>query len=72
MASHVDPRQTMGFALKRLQHALRSKMDGVLAEFGLTTPQYAVLVLLAEFPGISSAELARNSEVEGRSVRGRT
>ncbi len=53
----------MGFALKRLQQALRSRMDEGLAEFGLTAPQYAVLALLAERPGISNAELARRSFV---------
>ncbi|MCP2163668.1 DNA-binding transcriptional regulator, MarR family [Goodfellowiella coeruleoviolacea] len=53
----------MGFALKRLQQALRARMDGALAEFGLTSPQYAVLALLAENPGISNAELARRSFV---------
>src|ERR1700682_3664806 len=34
-----------------------------LAEYGLTSPQYAVLALLAEHPGISNAELARRSFV---------
>lgn len=63
MRSHVDPRQTLGFALKRLQQALRSQMDGALAAFELTSPQYAVLALLAEQPGISNAELARRSFV---------
>jgi DNA-binding MarR family transcriptional regulator len=63
MSSHVSPDQSMGFALKRLQQALRSRMDGALAEYGLTSPQYAVLALLAEHPGISNAELARRSFV---------
>jgi DNA-binding MarR family transcriptional regulator len=53
----------MGFALKRLQQALRSRMDAALAEHGLSSPQYAVLALLAEHPGISNAELARRSFV---------
>ncbi len=63
MSSHVDPEESLGFALKRLQQALRSRMDAALAEHGLTTPQYAVLALLAEHPGISNAELARLSFV---------
>ncbi|MEV4320170.1 MarR family transcriptional regulator [Actinocrispum sp. NPDC049592] len=63
MSSHVDPGHTVGFALKRLQQALRARMDGALASFGLTAPQYAVLALLAEEPGISNAELARRSFV---------
>lgn len=63
MSSLVDPDHTLGFALKRLQQALRARMDADLAPFGLTTPQYAVLALLAEFPGIANAELARRSFV---------
>jgi DNA-binding MarR family transcriptional regulator len=38
-------------------------MDAALAEYGLTTPQYAVLALLGEHPGISNAELARRNFV---------
>ena len=38
-------------------------MDGVLAEHGLTMPQYAVLAQLAARPGISNADLARLSFV---------
>jgi DNA-binding MarR family transcriptional regulator len=53
----------MGYAVKRLQQALRARMDAVLARHGLTMPQYAVLALLAEQPGISNAELARRSFV---------
>lgn len=53
----------MGFALKRLQQTLRARMDATLAHHGLTTPQYLVLALLAEHPGISNSELARRSAV---------
>ena len=63
MRSHVDPARSMGFALKRLQQALRAQMDAALAGHGLTSPLYAVLAVLAEHPGISNAELARRSYV---------
>ncbi len=59
MHSHTDPERTLGFALKRLQQALRSRMDARLAPHGLTAPQYAVLTLLGEKPGLSNAQLAR-------------
>src|SRR6185437_4486943 len=55
--------QSLGYQVKRLQQALRARMDGVLAEHGLTMPQYAVLAQLAERPGISNADLARLSFV---------
>jgi DNA-binding MarR family transcriptional regulator len=63
MSSHVDPDESIGFALKRLQQVLRTRMDAVLATYALTMPQYTVLALLADHPGISNAELARRSFV---------
>lgn len=61
--SHIDPDNSLGFAVKRLQQNLRARMDASLAIYGLTTPQYLVLALLAEHPGISNSELARRSAV---------
>ena len=68
MTPHVNPDHSMGFALKRLQQALRSRMDAALAVHGLSAPQYAVLALVAEYPGISNAELARRSFVAAPSM----
>jgi DNA-binding MarR family transcriptional regulator len=61
--SHIDADRSLGFGLKRLQQVLRARMDATLARHGLTTPQYLVLALLAEHPGISNSELARRSAV---------
>lgn len=63
MHSHTDPDRSLGFALKRLQQTLRARMDATLARCDLTTPQYLVLALLDEHPGISNSELARRSAV---------
>ena len=38
-------------------------MDNALSNIDLTTPQYAVLAQLSEFPGLSNADLARKSFV---------
>ncbi len=54
---------SVGYELKRVQHALRLSMDRALREDGLTTPQYATLSALAAEPGLSGAELARRSFV---------
>lgn len=54
---------SVGYGLKRAQHALRLQVDGALKEVGLTTPQYAVLSVLEDSPGLSGAELARRSFV---------
>ena len=49
----------VGYQMKRAQHALRLRMDGVLRDLGLTTPQYAALSALEGEPGLSGASLAR-------------
>ena len=54
---------SVGYALKRAQHALRLRVDEALREVGFTTPQYAVLSVLEDSPGLSGAELARRSFV---------
>lgn len=54
---------SIGYELKRAQHALRLRMDEALRETGATTPQYSALGALAEEPGLSNAQLARRSFV---------
>ncbi|CAN5854834.1 MarR family transcriptional regulator [soil metagenome] len=54
---------SVGYELKRAQHALRLRVDEALKRVGLTTPQYAALSVLEASPGISGAELARRSFV---------
>lgn len=56
--AHFDPSLSLGFAVKRLQQAMRREMDARLAAHGLTMPQYTALNLLARTPGMSNAELA--------------
>ena len=54
---------SIGYELKRAQHALRLRMDEALRGEGVTTPQYSALDALAEEPGLSNAQLARRSFV---------
>ncbi len=56
-------REPLGYLLKRAQGMLRANMDAALEAHGLTTPQYAVMTVLADSPRVSSAELARRSFV---------
>lgn len=65
-----DPFDTIGFALKMAQQALRTHMDAALQRVGLTTPQYAVLNLLKVEPGASNAALARRSFVTPQTMQG--
>lgn len=55
------PFQTLGYALKRAQYAMRRHMDYQLKDLGLSAPQYAVLASLETEPGASNAQLARRS-----------
>ena len=63
-----DPRDTLGYRVKRLQSALRARTDEALATEGLTTPQFAALVELAAEPGLTSAELARRCFVTAQTM----
>ena len=53
------PHQTLGYALKRAQQALRLHMDRQLKSLDLTAPQYNVLSTLEAEPGAPNARLAR-------------
>lgn len=68
MGGRVEDR--VGYQLKRVQHALRGRMDEALRGMGLTTPQYAALSALEEEPGLSGAELARRSFVTPQTMNG--
>ena len=51
--------QSVGYQLKRAQHALRVQMDHALREVGLTTPQYSTLTAIKGTPGLSGNKIAR-------------
>lgn len=58
---HDRTTSRIGYELKEAQHALRLRMDEALRGYGVTTPQYAAMSVLAEQPGLSNAQLARRS-----------
>ncbi|KFE63746.1 MarR family winged helix-turn-helix transcriptional regulator [Hyalangium minutum] len=60
----------LGYALKRAQHALRTRMDDALRPLGLTSPQYAVLSAVELEPGMSNARLARAAFVTPQTMQG--
>ena len=55
--------QHIAYLIKITEHEIRKRMDAELKEISLTVPQYAVLIRLEEFPGLSNADLARKSFV---------
>ena len=51
----------IGYLLRQAHAAHRIRMEKVLAESGMTLPQFSVLTMLAAYPGASGADLARLS-----------
>lgn len=48
-----------GYLLRQAAGAHRNRMEKALTEFGVTSPQFALLTMLAAYPGHSNADLAR-------------
>jgi DNA-binding MarR family transcriptional regulator len=55
------PEGHLGYLLRQASAAFRGAMDRVLGELGVTTPQFTVLTMIAAYPGLSGADLARLS-----------
>ncbi|MFC8506969.1 MarR family winged helix-turn-helix transcriptional regulator [Streptomyces sp. NPDC057411] len=53
----------LGHTIKRAEQALIGCKTDVLREYGLTVPQYSVLLLLSVSDGMSAAQLARECMV---------
>ena len=51
----------LGYLLRQAAAAYRLKMERALADLDVTPPQFAVLTMLAAYPGHSNADLARVS-----------
>ena len=60
----------LGYAIRRLQHALRLSMDETLRPTGLTAPQYGILCALEAEAGLSNARLARAAFVTPQTMQG--
>jgi DNA-binding MarR family transcriptional regulator len=70
MSSSRSVTEKIGYVLKQVQYALRSRMDEDLRRCGLTTAQYAALAALEEEPGASAASLARRCFVTAQTMTG--
>ncbi len=64
----VDLDSRIGYAVKRLQQAVRVAAERELRPLGLTMPQYAALSALIDRPGLSNSELARRCFVTRQSM----
>lgn len=54
-----DDGHVISFLARHVWLGLRAAIEGELAEFGLTVPQFATLMMLDNSPGMSIAEVAR-------------
>jgi DNA-binding MarR family transcriptional regulator len=59
-----------GYLLRQAWHAFRSALESALRPHRLTSPQYAVLSVLARDPGASGADLARACNTTPQAMNG--
>src|ERR1700722_8601834 len=59
----------IGYRLKIAQHLLRQRLDAELSAIGITAPQNAALLAIADNPRISNASLARAAFVTPQTMQ---
>ncbi|MEF2977173.1 MarR family winged helix-turn-helix transcriptional regulator [Subtercola sp. YIM 133946] len=59
---------TLLYLIKQVELAIRARLESVTREAGLTVTQYTALTVLERRPGLTSAELAKNSFVRAQSM----
>lgn len=64
----TDRDVTLLYLIKQVELAVRQALDEVVASADLTTQQYTALTVLERHPGITSAQLARNSFVRAQTM----
>jgi DNA-binding MarR family transcriptional regulator len=57
-----------GYLLRQASVAFRTRMERALADLDVTQPQFAVLTMVAAYPGLSNADLARLSLLTPQTV----
>jgi DNA-binding MarR family transcriptional regulator len=58
----------LGYLLRQANGAVRARMERSLADLGVTQPQFAVMTMVAAYPGLSNADLARLSLLTPQTV----
>jgi DNA-binding MarR family transcriptional regulator len=58
----------LGYLLRQASVALRTRVERELADLGVTQPQFVVLTMVAAYPGLSNADLARLSLLTPQTV----
>jgi DNA-binding MarR family transcriptional regulator len=58
----------VGYLMRQANAALRLRMERAMDDYGVTVPQFNVLTMLAAYPGISNADVARLSMLTPQTV----
>ncbi len=53
------PEGYLGYLVRQASVAVRAAMEKALADLDVTPPQFSVLTMIAAYPGVSGADLAR-------------
>lgn len=59
---------TLLYLIKQVELAIRARLETATREVGLTVVQYTALTVLERRPGLTSAQLAKNSFVRAQSM----
>ncbi len=49
----------LGYLLRQASSGFRLRLDRALADLAVTSPQFAVMTMIAAYPGLSNADIAR-------------
>lgn len=66
--SGSQPPHSLLYAVKRVELAVRARLDDLLKPAGITALQYTALTVLEHHDGLSAAKLARRSFVTAQSM----
>ena len=58
----------LGYLLRQAQGSFRLRLERSLADLDVTQPQFAVMTMIAAYPGISNADIARLSQLTPQTV----
>lgn len=58
----------LGYLLRQASVVFRARTERALADLGVTHPQFSVLTMVAAYPGLSNADLARLSFLTPQTV----
>jgi DNA-binding MarR family transcriptional regulator len=68
MEARPGPEPTLMYVMKQVELAVRARLDEIFRPIGMTALQYTALTVLERRPGLSSAQLARNSFVTSQTM----